>query len=84
MNSGNHPKQKTAVLESNTINAIPESARHGKPSSQFTLWLSANLQITAVVDGGRFSRIRTMSAYTMWVPSGLLGLMSTTMSGCSA
>lgn len=51
MNSGNHPKQKTAVLESNTINAIPESARHGKPSSQFTLWLSANLQITAVVDG---------------------------------
>ncbi|WP_213067959.1 cytosine permease, partial [Acinetobacter baumannii] len=42
---------KKPVLESNTINAVPESARHGSPSSQFTLWLSANLQITAVVDG---------------------------------
>ncbi|MGC4440566.1 cytosine permease, partial [Streptococcus suis] len=29
----------------------PESERHGTPSSQFTLWFGANMQITAVVDG---------------------------------
>lgn len=51
MNQGNSQSKKRVVLESNTINAVPASARHGKPFSQFTLWLSANLQITAVVDG---------------------------------
>jgi len=51
MESSSPIRSKKPVLESNTINAVPESARHGAPSSQFTLWLSANLQITAVVDG---------------------------------
>lgn len=51
MESSSPIRSKKPVLESNTINAVPESARHGSPSSQFTLWLSANLQITAVVDG---------------------------------
>ncbi len=29
----------------------PAAERHGTPRSQFTLWLAANLQITAIVDG---------------------------------
>lgn len=40
-----------AVVETRTIDMIPETERHGTPSSQFTLWFGANLQITAVVDG---------------------------------
>ncbi len=30
---------------------VPEHERHGSPWSQLTLWLGANIQITAVVDG---------------------------------
>lgn len=51
MDSSSRARCKKSILESNTINAVPEKARYGSPSSQFTLWLSANLQITAVVDG---------------------------------
>lgn len=39
------------VVETRTIDMIPETERHGTPASQFTLWFGANLQITAVVDG---------------------------------
>jgi NCS1 family nucleobase:cation symporter-1 len=39
------------ALESRTIDRIPEHERHGSVRSQFTLWMGANLQITAVVDG---------------------------------
>lgn len=38
-------------VETRTIDMVPESERHGSPSSQFTLWFGANMQITAVVDG---------------------------------
>ncbi|WP_293765380.1 cytosine permease [uncultured Aquitalea sp.] len=34
-----------------SIDWVPDAARHGQPFQQFTLWLSANLQITAIVDG---------------------------------
>lgn len=34
-----------------SIDWVPDSARHGAPLQQFTLWLGANLQITAIVDG---------------------------------
>ncbi|WP_061152050.1 purine-cytosine permease family protein [Caballeronia arvi] len=39
------------MIERRSIDYIPESERHGSVASQFTLWLGANLQITAVVTG---------------------------------
>ena len=39
------------TMERRTLDMVPESERHGSPNNQFTLWMSANLQITAVVDG---------------------------------
>ena len=41
----------TMTVERRSIDVIPASERHGSPSNQLTLWLGANLQITAVVDG---------------------------------
>ncbi|MBD1551644.1 purine-cytosine permease family protein [Pseudomonas typographi] len=38
-------------VEKRSIDYIPEAERHGRPFSQFTLWLGANLQITAIVTG---------------------------------
>lgn len=40
-----------ALAERRTIDYVPDSERHGKLLSQFTLWLGANLQITAIVTG---------------------------------
>lgn len=42
---------KTNVVEVRTIDYIPEEERFGRLSSQFSLWLGANLQITAIVTG---------------------------------
>lgn len=39
------------AVERRTIDYIPDAERHGNPLSQFTLWLAANLQITAIVTG---------------------------------
>jgi NCS1 family nucleobase:cation symporter-1 len=39
------------LAERRTIDYIPDSERHGRLISQFTLWLAANLQITAIVTG---------------------------------
>jgi nucleobase:cation symporter-1, NCS1 family len=39
------------MLEIRSIDYIPAAERHGGLLSQFTLWLAANLQITAVVTG---------------------------------
>jgi NCS1 family nucleobase:cation symporter-1 len=39
------------VIEQRSIDYIPEAERHGRVYSQFTLWLGANLQITAIVTG---------------------------------
>ena len=39
------------LIESRSIDFIPDAERHGSLASQFTLWLSANLQITAIVTG---------------------------------
>ncbi|QJQ20593.1 cytosine permease [Pseudomonas sp. SK] len=39
------------VFERRSIDYIPETERHGRVYSQFTLWLGANLQITAIVTG---------------------------------
>ncbi|MFD7293989.1 purine-cytosine permease family protein [Streptomyces sp. NPDC059897] len=40
------------VVEQHSIDVVPDAERHGTAFSQFTLWLGANLQITAVVTGG--------------------------------
>jgi NCS1 family nucleobase:cation symporter-1 len=39
------------IAERRTIDYIPDAERHGSVFSQFTLWLAANLQITAIVTG---------------------------------
>ena len=43
--------QETAVIERRTIDFVPESERHGKVFSMFTLFFSGNMQITAVAVG---------------------------------
>ncbi len=43
--------QRALTVERRSIDVIPANERHGSPMNQFTLWMSANLQITAVVDG---------------------------------
>ncbi|MFI8789988.1 purine-cytosine permease family protein [Streptomyces sp. NPDC055105] len=40
-----------ALVERRSIDVVPDAERHGTAFSQFTLWLGANLQITAVVTG---------------------------------
>lgn len=44
-------KNNTTFIETRSIEPIPDSERHGSIFSQFTLWLGANLQITAIVTG---------------------------------
>ncbi len=38
-------------VERRSIDVMPASERHGTPMNQFTLWMAANLHITAIVDG---------------------------------
>jgi NCS1 family nucleobase:cation symporter-1 len=38
-----------ASIEVRSIDYVPDGERHGGLASQFTLWLAANLQITAIV-----------------------------------
>ncbi|MFH9398821.1 purine-cytosine permease family protein [Streptomyces sp. NPDC017638] len=38
-------------VEPRSIDVVPDEERHGRAFGQFTLWLGANLQITAVVTG---------------------------------
>ncbi|MGW7521188.1 purine-cytosine permease family protein [Streptomyces sp. NPDC054796] len=40
-----------SLVEQHSIDVVPDTERHGSAFSQFTLWLGANLQITAVVTG---------------------------------
>jgi NCS1 family nucleobase:cation symporter-1 len=40
-----------SMIESRSIDYIPDAERHGGLASQFTLWLSANMQVTAIVTG---------------------------------
>src|SRR5215472_11395810 len=45
------PGAPPGAIELRSIDYIPDAERHGGLASQFTLWLAANLQITAVVTG---------------------------------
>lgn len=42
---------KLFVVERRSIDIIPDRERHGRPLSQCTLWLSANLTMTSIVSG---------------------------------
>ncbi|WP_321891678.1 purine-cytosine permease family protein [Burkholderia cenocepacia] len=44
-------RPKKNAIEVRSIDYIPDAERHGHLFSQFTLWLGANLQITAIVTG---------------------------------
>ncbi len=44
-------ESRTFVVERHSIDYIPASERHGKPFSLFTLWFSANMQVTTIVTG---------------------------------
>ncbi|MGP8097838.1 MAG: cytosine permease, partial [Steroidobacteraceae bacterium] len=44
-------KPVPASIEVRSIDYVPDGERHGGLASQFTLWLAANLQITAIVTG---------------------------------
>ncbi len=39
------------TVERRSIDHIPESERHGRPRSLFTIWFAANMQVTTVVTG---------------------------------
>ncbi|MCF3946649.1 cytosine permease [Acidiphilium sp. AL] len=39
------------MFERRAIDRIPETERHGRPASLFTLWFSANMQMTTVATG---------------------------------
>lgn len=39
-------------VEKRSFDFIPEEERHGKPSSLFNIWFSANMQIAVLVTGG--------------------------------
>src|SRR5688572_17160462 len=56
-------------VERRTIDVIPADERHGTPLNQFTLWLGANLQITAIVDG---ALAVVFGADALWAIIGLL------------
>ncbi|KOG66185.1 sulfonate ABC transporter substrate-binding protein [Streptomyces griseoflavus] len=58
-----------AVVERHSIDVVPDAERHGTPVSQFTLWLGANLQITAVVTG---ALAVVLGAQAFWAVLGLL------------
>jgi nucleobase:cation symporter-1, NCS1 family len=46
-----HNSTTPAAIEVRSIDYVPDAERHGGLVSQFTLWLGANLQITAIVTG---------------------------------
>ncbi|MEV6772233.1 cytosine permease [Nocardia sp. NPDC051030] len=63
------PAEVVLTPERHTIDVIPDSARHGSPRSQFTLWFGANMQITAIVDG---ALAVIFGADALWAIIGLL------------
>ncbi len=61
--------RSTLSIEQHSIDVIPAEERKGSPSSQLTLWLGANLQITAIVDG---ALAVVFGADALWAIIGLL------------
>src|SRR3984893_5363426 len=44
-------EKRTFLIEQRSVDFVPENERHGSVFSLFTLWFSANMQITTVVTG---------------------------------
>ena len=61
--------QRPLTVERRSIDVIPPDERHGSPVNQFTLWMAANLQITAIVDG---ALAVVFGADALWAIIGLL------------
>lgn len=61
--------RSTLAIERHSIDVIPTEERKGSPSGQLTLWLGANLQITAIVDG---ALAVVFGADALWAIIGLL------------
>ncbi len=57
------------TVERRSIDVVPAHERHGSPVNQFTLWMAANLQITAIVDG---ALAVVFGADALWAIVGLL------------
>ncbi|MCM2415585.1 cytosine permease [Streptomyces sp. RKAG290] len=57
------------LVERRSIDVVPDDERHGTAFSQFTLWLGANLQITAVVTG---ALAVVFGGDVVWSATGLL------------
>ena len=51
MSNASAHRSAPAAIEVRSIDYVPDDERHGGLASQFTLWLAANLQITAIVTG---------------------------------
>jgi NCS1 family nucleobase:cation symporter-1 len=51
MTDAGAPTGGRSMIEVRAIDYVPDSERHGGLISQFSLWLGANLQITAIVTG---------------------------------
>ena len=51
MQASNNHRSGPAAIEIRSIDYVPDGERHGGLASQFSLWLAANLQITAIVTG---------------------------------
>jgi NCS1 family nucleobase:cation symporter-1 len=49
---GPAPADTAWRIETNGINAIPDSQRHGKPAELFSIWFAANISVLAVTYGG--------------------------------
>ncbi|VBB07247.1 purine-cytosine permease [Lucifera butyrica] len=60
---------KETLIETRSIDMIPDQERHGTPFNQFTLWFGANMQITSVVDG---ALAVVFGADALWAFIGLL------------
>ena len=45
MSTHNQDSPRASLVEQRSIDYIPESERHGRLFSQFTLWFGANLQV---------------------------------------
>lgn len=60
---------KESLIETHSIDMVPDYERHGTPFSQFTLWFGANMQVTSVVDG---ALAVVFGADALWAFIGLL------------
>ena len=52
------------IIEDRTIEPIPASARHGKTRDLFTLWFSANMQMTTIATG---AILATLGLSVPWI-----------------